>query len=292
MAHPGAMHGIRTIAELRGSGRTARDVAIAVSSGRLERLRRGVYADPGVADELKRAVRVGGRLTCVSAAHSYGLRLLEAPARLHIAVGANAARLRHPDTGRVTSAAELSVRLHWDRDVQDPGGGIVPVDRCLEHLLHCLPAEAALCALDSARERVEWRADRPQLLDDRAFSGMLDRLPAGLRAVAERSSSASQSIGETIARDRFRTAGLPVREQVRLPGGFWADLLIGERLVFEIDGEGPHTMPGAFDRDRSRWGWIKGTGYLHLSYSHRQILREWDEVFAVVQMLVRRGEHR
>lgn len=284
------MHGIHTIAELRRDGRDSRAIAADVARGRLERVRRGVYADAGVAPDLVRAARVGGRLTCVSAARLHGLRLLDSPARLHIAVGSNAARLRHPDTGMVTPAANLPVRLHWTPD-EDGRVGMVPIDRCLEHLLRCLPAESALCALDSARELVEWRTDRPQLLDDRGFAALLDRLPLALRGIAVRSSTASQAIGETLARDRFRAAGYPIREQVRLPGGFWADLLIGDRLVFEVDGEGPHGAPGAFDRDRARWGWIKGVGYLHVSYSHRQILEHWDEVAAVVQMLVRRGEH-
>jgi len=284
------MHGIRTTADLISTGMTARDIATAVERGRLERLRRGVYADAHVADDLKRAVRVGGRLTCVSAARLHGLRLLRPPCALHVEVSSNAGRLRHPDTGSVAPVAQLPVRLHWER-VADPIGGMAPLDRCLGHMMRCLPAEEALCALDSARERVEWRPGQAPLLDDRHFERLLLRLPSELRAIAERSSSGSQSIGETLARERLSGAGIPVREQVRLPGGYSADLLIGERLVFEVDGEGPHGLPGAFDRDRARWGWIKGIGYAHLSYSHTQVLEEWDEILSVVRLHMRRGDH-
>lgn len=170
-------------------------------------------------------------------------------------------------------------------------GGIVSVDGCLAHMLGCLPAIDALCALDSARERVPWRHEQQQLLDDAGFARLLARLPTTTRAIAARSEEGSQAVAETVARERFRAAGIPVGAQVRLPGGFFADLLIGERLVFEADGEGPHSAPGAFDRDRARAGWLKAIGYTHVSFSHHQVLHEWDMVLDVVRMLMRRDLH-
>ncbi|MEF3403651.1 endonuclease domain-containing protein [Agromyces sp. CCNWLW203] len=129
------------------------------------------------------------------------------------------------------------------------------------------------------------------MLDDTAFEQLLERLPATTRAIAVRSDAGSQSIAETVAREGLRAAGIQVRTQVPLPGGFFADLLIGDRFVFEADGEGPHTAPGAFDRDRARAGWLKAIGYTYVSFSHSQILHEWDMVLDVVRMLMRRGLH-
>ncbi|WP_241843002.1 DUF559 domain-containing protein [Agromyces albus] len=94
-----------------------------------------------------------------------------------------------------------------------------------------------------------------------------------------------------MARERFRAAGVPVRAQVPMPGGYWADLLIGERLIFDVEGEGPHTAPGAFDRDRARIGWLKAVGYAHISFSHRQVLDEWESIDHAVRMLMRRAVH-
>lgn len=287
--------------DLELAGLSRRAIASAVARGEIERLHRGVFAHPGIPTDVKRAIRVGGRLTCVSAAQLHGLRLLHPPRELHVLVDPHSTRMRHPLDARARiSAGDPSVRLHWGRRLRSnrPGASaaagtstIVSLVDCLAQMLVCLPALDALCALDSARERVEWRADRPQLLDDRAFEGLLETVPATLRRVAERSVTGSQAIGETVARERFRAAGIPVRSQVRLPGGYWADLLIGERLVFEVDGEGPHMLPGQFDRDRDRWGWLKAIGYAHLSYSHTQVLHEWDSIETVVRMLMRRGAH-
>jgi very-short-patch-repair endonuclease len=79
---------------------------------------------------------------------------------------------------------------------------------------------------------------------------------------------------------------------VRLHGGYWADLLIGERLVFDVDGAGPHTAPGSFDRDRARIGWLRAVGYSYLSYSHTQVLEDWASIETVIRLLMRRREHR
>lgn len=286
--------GVCTYAELLAAGVTRQGIAIALDLRELERARKGVYVDPRIPDQLKQAVRVGGRLACISAAPLLGLRVLETPRALHVEVDRHAShlRLRREIHSTQRRQAEPGVRVHWSGGVAATmRGAIVSIEDCLVHMLGCLPPIDALCALDSARERVPWRPERPQLLDDAGFSRLLERLPATTRAIAARSDAGSQAVAETVARERFRAAGIPVRTQVRLPGGFFADLLIGDRLVFEADGEGPHSAPGAFDRDRARAGWIKATGYTHVSFSHNQILREWDMVLGVVEMLMRRGLH-
>jgi very-short-patch-repair endonuclease len=241
---------------------------------------------------VKRAVRVGGRLACISAARLHGLRVLTDPAALHVHVGPQATRLRLTEPSAPRRAAEPDglVRLHWERHPPSRGG-IVSLEQCLAEMLACVPSLDALCALDSARELVQWRHERPQLLDDLGFARLVDRLPGPLRQIALRSSPTSQAIAETVARERFRVAGIPVTPQAALPGGYWADFLIGERLVFEVDGEGPHSQPGAFDRDRNRWAWLKAIGYNHVSFSHRQVLHQWESVESTVRMLMARGAH-
>src|SRR5215207_9585170 len=51
--------------------------------------------------------------------------------------------------------------------------------------------------------------ERPQLLDDAAFARLLERATPAIRALAQRSESGSQAVGETVARERLRAAGLP-----------------------------------------------------------------------------------
>ncbi|MFF2389773.1 hypothetical protein [Agromyces sp. NPDC058104] len=270
-----------------------RRLAAALAAGRVERLRHGVYGSPWIPEEAKRAVRVGGRLGCVSAARLHGLRVLNDPRRVHVALDAHASRPRHPDdpARRLSIDAPDGIRLHWSRQPRPQHGFIVPLEECLAQMLACLPALDALCALDSAREHVVWHGGGPPQLDEPAFARFIEGLPAQSRVIARRSSTLSQAVGETVARERLRAAGIPVLEQFELPGGFVGDLLVGERLVFDIEGERPHSAPGAFDRDRRRAAWLKACGFAHLAVSHRQVLHEWDEVESVVRLLMRRGVH-
>jgi very-short-patch-repair endonuclease len=209
------------------------------------------------------------------------------PRHLHVGVPSHATRLRHPDDVR-RPHDDARVRLHWNAPPR--GAPIASVVETLAEAMTCLPELEALCMLDAAREAVDWMS-RPPVLDAAGFAHLLERLPARARRVAQRSITGSQSVGETVARESFRRAGIPARAQVRLPGGVWADLLIGERLVFEVDGEGPHSIPGAFDRDRERWAWLKAIGYAHISFSHAQVVHDWVSVETAVRLMLSRDEH-
>jgi hypothetical protein len=87
--------------DLRAAGFDARAVAAAVASGRIERARIGHFVAPELPATVKRAIRVGGRLTCVSAAQAMGLRVLTEPNCLHVEVAEHDSRFRRPgDPGR------------------------------------------------------------------------------------------------------------------------------------------------------------------------------------------------
>ena len=74
-----------------------------VAYGTILRPRRGVYCDPRLSSSAIQALHVGGRLACVSALAHHGLE--PEPHELHVAVSANASRLREPN-GPV---------IHWSR---------------------------------------------------------------------------------------------------------------------------------------------------------------------------------
>ena len=76
----------------------------AVKYGSVLRARRGVYCDPELSAAARLALRVGGRLACVSALAHHGH--CDNPDLVHIVVPANASRLRMPESGVV---------IHWSR---------------------------------------------------------------------------------------------------------------------------------------------------------------------------------
>ena len=79
--------------------------------------------------------------------------------------------------------------------------------------------------------------------------------------------------------------------QGRLPGGFRADLLIGQRLVFECFGHAAHSDGAVFEEDHARLTWLRACGYSVLTFTHRQILHDWPSVLAAVRASMRRGDH-
>lgn len=288
--------GVCRTRDFRAAQISERWVAFAVRTGEIERARIGHFVDPALPIEVKQAVRVGGRLSCVSAAPLLGLRVLRHADRLHIVVDPHDSRFRRPTSPTTRMRMQLerqrvdpSVRLHWSAPragAEHPA--LVTIEDCLAHAIACLPALDAICMLDSAREL---QPDGTQLLGADGFARLLERLTPEQREIAERSVEHSQAVSETVARERLGGEGIVARPQVRLPGGYFPDLLIGERLVLECDGEGPHSAPGAFDRDRARHAWLVFAGYEVLHFSHRQILEEWPMVSSTIRARMRDGAH-
>ena len=96
--------GVFYTAEAYSHGDTQTILRWAVIRGSIIRARRGVYCDPALPRAALRAIRIGGRLACVSALAHHGLAAM--PSKLHIVVPAGASRLRSGGTGLV---------IHWSR---------------------------------------------------------------------------------------------------------------------------------------------------------------------------------
>ena len=82
-------------------------IDMSVSFGRLRRVRRGLYVLPDISEAAVIALRVGGRLACISSLAHHGMRVAEAGEPVHVELPRTASRLRLP-IGR-------QVVLHWTR---------------------------------------------------------------------------------------------------------------------------------------------------------------------------------
>lgn len=212
--------------------------------------------------DLVAAVRAGGAVSCVSALRLRGAWTIDDGA-LHI-------RMRRG----TTPTAGRGLRRHWgDRPVLEPMDLARDGARCVAR---CLPFEQAVVAIDSAlhlglitlaelREGADVRMLRLiGLLDPRSESGL-----------------------ESLARVRLRRLRVRVRPQVRIPGVGRVDLLIGDRLILELDGEGFHD----FERDRSRDRRAAVLKYLTVRASYRQVMNDWAALEAELLVLIRRRDH-
>jgi very-short-patch-repair endonuclease len=69
------------------------------------------------------------------------------------------------------------------------------------------------------------------------------------------------------------------------------DLLVGDRLVVELDGEQWHGGD-RFEEDRRRDLALVAAGYLVVRISYRQVMNEWDAIERLLLEIIRRRDHR
>lgn len=257
--------GIASIAALEESGVSARQVERSAAHGTIERLRRGWYAVPDASEPVVRAVRAGGALACVSALAAMGVWTMP-DARLHVVI---------PRGTRAT--ARTSVRLHRS-ERERTGFPVQAPAEALETALACVDLRASVVLVDSVLNQ--------RLLSQDQIEQICARSARGRRVLAL-SDARSESGIETLARLALVRARVGVRTQVRIPGIGRVDLVIGDRLVLELDGEEWHD----FEQDRARDRALTLRGYLVIRASYRQVMDGWPLVEAQILALVRRREH-
>ncbi|WP_202566506.1 endonuclease domain-containing protein [Agreia sp. COWG] len=153
----------------------------------------------------------------------------------------------------------------------------------LAHLFRCQPRENVIVSLDSALRG--GHILRPELRD------IVRQLPAKYAEYLDLVDMSSESGLETKARLRLRAHNIPYRTQVRISRVGHVDLLIGERLVLELDGEAWHSGPLAYAEDRRRDLELLRQGFLVMRLSFSQVMNQWNLVEAVITSMVARREH-
>lgn len=175
--------------------------------------------------------------------------------------------------------ADSRVLRHW-RGVRPIGGAETPL-AALEQFCHCGTLSAIVIAADSMCNQ--------RLATEDEILGVLQGSEIGRRAALLFDGS-SQSGLETIARIALRRRNVRLQSQVQIHGVGRVDLLIGERLVLELDGKQWH-VGAAYEEDRRRDLALVALGYLVVRVSYRQVLENWPEVERRLLEIIRRGEH-
>lgn len=254
---------------LRRAGHSRTRVAKAVASGRIVRLRRGVYGLPDEAGVLGLALRHTALVTCVSAAPAYQLWTLQKADAMHVCQGHRKSlpgmvmhgRIRHP--------------VHpWL-----PVAGLADV---LIHALHCLPVLQSLVMVQCATQRGDVTVDflRRKLPGNRN---------ARARAVLDYVVPRADSILEVLANYHFLNAGLQVRRHVELQGVGEVDFLVEDCLVVETDGA-THLEPRQVKKDRHRDNASVKGGLLSLHYFYQDVVHRPEEMVNEVLTVFRHRE--
>jgi very-short-patch-repair endonuclease len=254
-----------TYRELRRAGVGRTEVERMMIDGRLLRVRVGWYASTDTHASVLAAVRAGGSMSCSAALQKHGIWVVRGD--LHVRL--------EPRSRRYSSSAVVH-RMRGSAT-----GGIDDLPTALRMAVVCLSPELAVCAIDSALNNR--RFTRPQLAS-------LLETPRGRRLLAL-ADGRSESGLETLARLRLRAHRLKVHVQVEIDEIGRVDLMIGNRLVIELDGDEWHSTPGQREKDRRRDSALTARGYLVMRAGFTRIMNDCDAFVQEVLAVVRRREH-
>ncbi|MFE0751719.1 type IV toxin-antitoxin system AbiEi family antitoxin domain-containing protein [Gordonia sp. NPDC058843] len=263
--------GVVTTRQMITSGETTESIRRAVDTGALTRIRHGWYQVPAADPEVVRAVADEGVVSCATALRRHGLWVPEHSTVLHSRVTRYERRHSHDRCrrhGRPTPAT----------------AAVDDVPTALQYAARCFDVEGFVILCDSALNNGRLT------IDD--LRSEFRSAPMTLRRAVDKCERLAGSGTETAARLRLRSAGLTVEVQHEVPAVGFVDLLVGNRLVIELDSRAHHTGEANYETDRLRTRKLTSLGYLTMRLTYAQVFTGWAATYADIQRTVQQGYHR
>lgn len=267
--------------ELLDSGMTGARITEAVGDSQLIRVRRDHYALPETDRHTIEAVRVGGRLACVSAAAELGIFAFDS-SFTHIHLAREASRLRSAVSRKHPLAAlpRNGVELHWQPLISAADGTeycVGPRD-ALAQIIRCQSPEFALAALDTA---LHDGCISPYDLDE-----IFAAVPLKHHSIRPLIDARAEAGQETVLRELVRHAGLRYALQVWFDGIGRVDMVIEGCVVVEADSRAHHKSWEEHVRDRSRDRELARRGYVTLRLLYQDIMFHPVESIEAIRELI------
>jgi len=263
-----ARGGVTRTRTLLRAGVSAHALRRAKESGGIRTVRNGWVALPD-ADRMKvAAAKRGVIISCITVADRCGLWVPDA-SEVHVAAPAHA--------GRVNAGTSF---VHWARPAlpRHPDDCEDSLENALVLIASCQPFESAL---------VVWESALNKRLVDLDVLRHLPLPPPAVR-VLEHARPFSDSGLETIVPQRLRWMNVPMQQQVWLLGRP-VDLLIGDRLVLQIDGG--HHVGAQRTSDIEHDAQLKLRGFHVIRVGYDQVMNQWPSVQALIMDAVAQRLH-
>lgn len=210
--------------ELSADGMQGRAITAAVRSGSLLRLRRDHYARVGIGADVAEAVRIGGRVTCLTVMKLIGVFVLTAGG-LHVHLA--------PRASRVRSRRASSTVLHWTIwSEEECPRHVAPLADAIRCAVRCQSPRAALATLDSLLHH--------RIVTETGLAEMFRLLPARFAPLLELVDGSAESGPETFMRLILRAMGVSFETQVFIPGVGRVDFVVDGWLIIECDSKEFH----------------------------------------------------
>jgi very-short-patch-repair endonuclease len=261
--------GIARGTQLQSFGCTRTQLAAAVRSGSIFRVRNGVYALRTIDPRIITAAEHGGVLTCAAALRARGVWILpEADAEVHVWMG-DAGRAHHEHCDCVP---------HYTPGKS--GVGIASVAAALVHLYRCTDQETFFAAYESAwNKRLMTASDRARIRRE---------LPHTARWLLDLARNDAESGLESLLRLRLHLLGIHLDCQVQLDGVGRVDFVIDGHVILEADGKLNHDGPMRH-KDLVRDAAASALGYETLRFDYAMILHDWDRVIEAILPAIARA---
>jgi very-short-patch-repair endonuclease len=272
--------------ELLSAGARGRVLTRDVRDGRLIRVYRDHYALPGTPEHVLRAVRVGGRLACVSDLADRGVFVFRQH-QGHVHLERGASRLRSPGCREVQLGADNrgGVELHWRPLLcpEDATPHAVGAIDSVAQAMRCQAPRMAVATLDSALNK--------RVISPEGARTIFASLPERFRAIHALSDGRAEAGSETILRLLVRTLGLQFDIQVVIDGVGRVDMLIEGWLVVEADSRAHHSAADRYVADRTRDTTLALLAYASLRLLYEDIMFRPERVAAAILGLLRSRNH-
>jgi len=263
-----ARQGVARIGTLRRLGATEHALRSAVRSGRVVSVCRGWVALRGADPMLVAAAKRGVVLSCVTLAGRRDLWVTSA-SEPHVAAPTNSGH-----------AGAVRGVVHWSRPIfpRHPDALEDSIENALILVARCQPHEDALATWESALRA------RAVDLDVLARAA----LPAAARELLAEARPFADSGTETIFQTRLRWLDVPITPQVWILG-HRVDVLIGERLVVQIDGG--HHVGAQRSSDIAHDAELTLRGYHVIRVGYDQMMNQWGSVQNVILAAIAQRLH-
>lgn len=262
-----SLGGVARTKTLLESGLSRRDLARLPASVR--RPKRGVYATDDCHVGYLKAIMANAILTCVSAAHEYGLWVRERPTKPHLGI----------DHGHGAPSSVLHRGLRFAPHDRLP---IASLGDTVIHALMCLPPAQSVPIATSALARGLGAEEIERQLRARKLGPAL----RAFRLIDTSVESQPEAEALVILLSLARRLGVDVVPQARIPGLGRVDFLIAGYLIVEIDGVAFHSDRASVRRDRARDNMATLLGYARLRYVPEIVWREPERFASEVEAVL------
>ena len=269
--------------DLLAEGHTDAGIRSALAQRRVFRVRHGWYSVPSAPDAAVRAVRIGGRLTGVSALETYGLRVPRSEG-VHVAVPRTACRLRSPSDRRRRLGRDEAVHVHWiDERQRHPSVWRVTLDEALRAIVAAAPRDIAVACVSAVMHHKRWSAARLRAV----FAGAPQRARCWLGLV----SAADESHGETFVRLWLLDAGVAFEQQPKVAGVGRLDFRLSPHVYVEVDGAQHDPAwtgdsESSYESDHDRDARLAAQHSRSLRFTYRQLYSTWPECLLAIETAV------